>query len=183
MEELQRGTLGTAGYRQTRFFNSLDDRGVVDWVWSSVSEWYPARIAKTGDLYALVRAKDVTLKLRSFECWMQHHGIKATAPSPFLYNKNPLPKPPDPLAEQKEQAREMRSKGYTREVISQKTGLSLGAVSKATAGMNIDKKRAQKQEAHRLCTEENLPHREIAARLGIKSHTTIGRWIKQINQQ
>ena len=183
LEELQRGTLGAADYRQTRFFNSLDDRGVVDWVRSLVSEWYPARIAKTGDLYALVRAKDVILKLQSFECWMRHHGIEATAPLPILYNKNPLPKPPDPLAAQKEQAREMKRKGDTREVISQKTGLSLGAVSKATAGMNIDKKRAQKQEAHRLCTEENLPHREIAARLGIKSHTTIGRWIKQINQQ
>ena len=183
LKELKRGTLGVVAYRQARFFTSLDDRGVLNWVRSLVSEWYPARIEKKGDLYALVLAKDAELKLKSFGCWIRHHGIETTAPSPFLHNKKSLPKPPDPLAAQKEQAREMRSKGYTREVISQKTGLSLGAVSKATAGMNIDKKRAQKQEAHRLCTEENLPHREIAARLEIKSHTTIGRWIKQINQQ
>ena len=183
LEKLQRGTLGVVAYRQARFFTSLDDRGVLNWVRSLVSEWYPTRIAKTGDLYALVRAKDVILKLESFRCWLQHHRIEATAPSPILYNKKSLPKPPDPLAAQKEQAREMRSKGYTREVISQKTGLSLGSVSKATAGMNIDKKRAQKQEAYRLYTEEKLTYREIAARLGIKSHTTIGRWIKQINQQ
>ena len=183
LEELQCGTLGAVAYRQSRFFNSLDDRGVVEWVRSLISEWYPARIAKKGDLYALVLAKDAELKLKSFGCWIRHHRIEATAPSPILYNKKSLPKPPDPLAAQKEQAKEMKCQGYTRAVIAQKTGLSLGAVSKATSGMNIDKKQAQKQEAYRLYTEEKLTYREIAAQLGVKSHTTIGRWIKQIHQQ
>ena len=179
----KRGALGAVAYRQARFFNSQDDRGVVEWVRSFVSEWYPARIAKKGDLYALVLAKDAELKLKSFGCWIRHHRIEATESLPILYNKNPLPKPPDPLAAQKEQAKEMKCQGYTRAVIAQKTGLSLGAVSKATSGMNIDKKQAQKQEAYRLYTEEKLTYREIAAQLGVKSHTTIGRWIKQIHQQ
>ena len=155
----------------------------MEWVRSLISEWYPARIAKKGDLYALILAKHAKLKLKSFGCWIRHHGIEATESLPILYNKKSLPKPPDPLAAQKEQAKEMKCQGYTRAVIAQKTGLSLGAVSKATSGMNIDKKQAQKQEAYRLYTEEKLTYREIAARLGIKSHTTIGRWIKQINQQ
>lgn len=178
LEKLHHGALGATTYRQTRFLG-LNDKGVVDWVQTFISEWYPARIAKKDGIYALVLAKNSELKLKSFKCWTQHHGIEATEPLPILYNKQPLPKPPDPHAEHKEQARKMKHKGYTREIIARETGLSLGAVSKATTGMNVDKKKARKREACRLHTEENLTHREIAKRLGVKSHTTIGRWIKQ----
>ena len=183
LEELQRGALGADTYSQIRFFYSWDDESVIKWVRNFISESYPARIEKKGSLYALVLAKDAELKLESFRCWMQHQNLETAEPPPIFYNKNPLPKPPDPLSAQKEKAREMKRKGYTRDVIAQETGLSLGAVSNATTDIKVDKKKARKLEAYRLSKEEKLNHLKIADRLGVKSHTTVGRWIRQINEQ
>ena len=182
LKELQRGALGADTYSQIRFFNLWHNSDVVKWVRDFISEWYPAQIAKKGSLYALVLAKDAELKLESFRCWMQHQNLETAEPPPIFYNKNPLPKPPDRLSTQKEKARQMKRKGYTRDVIAQETGLSLGAVSNATSDIKVDRKKEQKLEAYRLSEEEKLNHREIADRLGV-SHTTVGRWIKDIKRQ
>ena len=57
-------------------------------------------------------------------------------------------------------------------------------VSEKTAYRQTETQRNQtdndlKAEAYRLYTKEKLSHRGIALRLGLGSHTTVGRWLKQ----
>ncbi|MYJ53588.1 MAG: hypothetical protein F4090_01500 [Nitrospira sp. SB0672_bin_25] len=71
--ELQSGALGVGMYRKTRFLHILDDDGVINWVRFIISDWYPARIAKDGDTYALCHANNLQIRLESFKRWMLNH--------------------------------------------------------------------------------------------------------------
>ena len=74
--ELESGALGASAYRKARFLHCVDDNGVVDWVRAFVSEWYPARIAKNDDCYALFYAEHHQLRLAAFSRWLlQQPGI------------------------------------------------------------------------------------------------------------
>ena len=68
--ELESGALGTSAYRKARFLHLADDDQVVDWARSFISEWYPARIAKNDDDYALCHAEHLDLRLVSFSRWL-----------------------------------------------------------------------------------------------------------------
>ena len=88
--EIQSGALGASAYRRGRFLNCADDDRIVEWVRMFISEWYPARIAKSEDNYALQHANDLQLRLNAFHRWLLHqlgvpdgtqldfHVVKAT---------------------------------------------------------------------------------------------------------
>ena len=74
--ELESGALGASAYRKARFLHCADDDRVVNWVRAFVSEWYPARIAKNDDCYALRHAKHLQLRLAAFSRWLlQQPGV------------------------------------------------------------------------------------------------------------
>ena len=68
--ELSAGALGASGYRKARFLQCADDDFVIHWVREFVSEWYPARIAKNDDDYALCYAEHIDLRLAAFLRWL-----------------------------------------------------------------------------------------------------------------
>ena len=68
--ELLLGALGASAYRKARFLHLTDDDQVVDWARSFISEWYPTRIAKNEDDYALCHAEHLELRLASFSRWL-----------------------------------------------------------------------------------------------------------------
>jgi len=68
--ELESGALGANAYRKSRFLHCADDDHIVDWVRAFVSEWYPVRIAKNDDCYALCHAEHLHLRLAAVSRWL-----------------------------------------------------------------------------------------------------------------
>jgi len=67
----------------------------------------------------------------------------------------------------------------TAKEVQQQDGVSRRQAFYQTEKQNKTKKQERKDEAYRLYTKENLTYEEIANALGVKSHTTIMRWLKK----
>ena len=70
--EIVSGALGASAYRKARFLQIADDDRLLDWVRSFISQWYPARIAKNKDTYALCHAENLDLRLATVSQWLMH---------------------------------------------------------------------------------------------------------------
>ena len=68
--EISAGALGASAYRKARFLHCSDNDFVIRWVQGFVSEWYPARIGKNKDDYALCHAEHIDLRLTAFSLWL-----------------------------------------------------------------------------------------------------------------
>ena len=200
-QELQSGALGASEYRKFRFLHCAEDaQMVVDWVSRFISEWYPARLAKREDYYALQPDAYAELYLKSFERWLHHQSgvLDGTEISLSIFEPIEMP---ESNAEQKEIARGMRAEGAPLKAIAEELGTTPKTVSlwcegikpkrkmkqtrdarqktrKSSKQTNEAKKQTRIDEAYRLYTQENLSYEEIATRMGMKSHTTICRWLK-----
>ena len=176
-QELIAGALGTSEYRKARFLHCAEDETrLVDWVARFISEWYPARLAKKGDAYALQPDTHADLYLKSFERWLQHQPDVFDTAGIELELFEPI-EMPESNAEQKALARKRRQDGATLKEIADDLGVSPKSVFQWCEGVT-PKKDVLKKEAIRLATEENMTQRQIAEILGIKTHTTVGRWLK-----
>ena len=132
--EIASGALGASAYRRARFLHIADDDGVVDWVRAFLSEWYPARIAKNEDTYALCHAKNADLCLASFSRWLMHQpsvpdGVKIDLD---LFETTELP---DPDAELKNVARSRREAGETVKEIAESLNRNRQTVAKWCKGI------------------------------------------------
>ena len=70
--EILRGALGSREYRKARFLSYADDERIVKWASEFISEWYPARIQKRDPHFGLIPAKNLHLRLASFQRWLRH---------------------------------------------------------------------------------------------------------------
>ena len=132
--EIVSGALGASAYRSARFLHIADDDGVVDWVRGFVSEWYPARIAKKEDTYALCHAKNADLCLASFSRWLMRQpsvpdGVKIDLD---IFETTELP---DPDAELKNVARSRREAGETVKEIAESLNRNRKTVAKWCEGI------------------------------------------------
>ena len=59
-----------SAYRNARFLHCSDDDFLIRWVRGFVSQWYPARIAKKDDAYALCHAEHLDLRRAAFSRWL-----------------------------------------------------------------------------------------------------------------
>ena len=185
--EIQSGALGASAYRQARFLSFADDDRVVEWVRMFISEWYPARIAKSDDNYALQHANDCQLRLNAFHRWLSHQpGVPEGTQLDFeVIEATELP---DPDVEKKAEARKMRQNGAILKDISTDLDVPLQTISRWCQGItpNPKQKKAKreaknlelKKEAYRLYNHEKLSYREIGKRLG-KAPNTIKGWVNK----
>ena len=132
--EIVCGALGASAYRSARFQHIADDDGVVDWVRGFVSEWYPARISKNEDTYALCHAKNADLCLASFSRWLMRQssvpdGVKIDLD---IFETTELP---DPDAEHKNVARSRREAGETVKEIAESLNMHRQTVGKWCEGI------------------------------------------------
>ena len=132
--ELVSGALGASAYRKARFLHIADDDGVVDWVRTFISEWYPARIAKNEDTYALCHAKHLDLRLASFSRWLMHQPSVPDGTQIDLDIFQPV-ELPDPNAELKNVARFRREAGETIKAISESLNRDPRTVAKWCEGI------------------------------------------------
>ena len=186
--EIQSGALGASAYRRGRFLNCADDDRIVEWVRMFISEWYPVRMAKSEDNYALQHANDYQLRLSAFHQWLSHQpGVPEGTQRDFeVIEATELP---DPDAEKKADSRKMRQKGAILKDIAADLDVPIQTVSRWCQGIipNPNQKKAKrdaknlelKNEAYRLYDQEKFSYREIAKRLG-KAPNTIKGWIQKL---
>ena len=132
--EIEAGALGASTYRKTRFLHIADDDRIVDWVRSFVSEWYPARIAKNDDTYALCHAKNLDLRLAAISRWLIHQpGVpEGTQVDLDIFEVTELP---DKDADLKKIACFRRKAGETIKSIAENLNLHPNTVSKWCKGI------------------------------------------------
>ena len=137
--EIQSGALGASAYRRGRFLNCSDDDRIVEWVRMFISEWYPVRIAKSDDNYALQHANDYQLRLNAFHRWLSHQlGVPEGTELDFeVVEATELP---DPDAEKKEKACELRQNGAILKDISDDLDVPLQTVSRWCADVQVEPK-------------------------------------------
>ena len=186
--EIQSGALGASAYRQARFLSFADDDRIVEWVRMFIKEWYPVRIAKSDDNYALQHANDYLLRLNAFHQWLYNQpGVPEGTQRDFeVIETTELP---DPDAEKKEKACELRQNGAILKDIAADLDVPIQTVSRWCQGItpNPNQKKIKrdaknlelKNEAYRLYDQEKLSYREIARRLG-KAPNTIKGWIQKL---
>ena len=170
--EIQSGALGASAYRRGRFLNCSDDDRIVEWVRMFISEWYPVRMAKSDTNYALQHANDYQLRLNAFHRWLSHQpGVPEGTQRDFeVIEATELP---DPDAEKKEKACELRQNGAILKDISDDLDVPLQTVSRWCEGITPAKpKTIQAVEMETL----GIPRKEIAKQLSV-SDRTLRRWL------
>ena len=132
--EIQLGALGASAYRKARFLNCVDDDRIVEWVRLFISEWYPARIAKSDDNYALQHANDLELLLQSFKQWLLHQpGVPdGTQPDFAIIETTELP---DPDAGLRDIAHFRREGGETIKTIAESLNRNPRTIAKWCEGI------------------------------------------------
>ena len=170
--EILSGALGASDYRKARFLHIADADSVVDWARSLISEWYPARIAKSDDSYALCHAEKLDLRIASFSYWLtQQPCVPDGAKIEFgIFETTELP---DPNAELKVKAREHRNAGGLLKDIAIDLDVPLPTVSRWCEGITPAKPKAiQAIEMETL----GISRKDIAQQLGV-SDRTLRRWL------
>lgn len=186
--ELTAGALGAKVYRDTRFLHIADDERLVDWGRSFIEEWYPARIAKNDDTYTLQHSKHIDLRLDSFARWLTHQpGVPDNAQVDMAIIEET--EPPDPDAEDKAKARQMRADGGTFKDIAEVLSRHPSTISKWCEDVKPKKKtKAARQERQRKRKQERIQealtlfdaghsHAEIGTKLGV-NRSTVFRWLE-----
>lgn len=161
MDNLLRGAAGARLYRTSRFLNLADDAGIIKWTSQLISEWYPARVAKRGDAYGLQRHEHDDLILQCFRLWGDQQLHPPDRWDIHAYETADLP---DPNAEAKKQAREMRKAGKAFSEIAEVVGFPKQRLSEWCKGIDKDRK---KRENARQMDANGMNRKDIAAALGI----------------
>ena len=165
--EIVSGALGANAYRRARFLHIADDAGIVDWISAFLSEWYPARISKNEDTYALCRAENADLRLASFSRWLMHQPSVPDRVKIDLDLFQPT-EPPDPKADRKAEARQRRKDGALLSQIAEEFDVPL-----STAGVWCQGITPQKQ------TNDSRSIKEIQGQDGVSEKTAYRRTEKQ----
>ena len=145
-----------------------------------ILDYYPARIAKVGDLYQLAAPTDteqVEAFKRLMQCKVKHKHPDIDPDSP---NNSDLTPPPavDPFELEKERARQMKAQGKSRNVIASKIGMSPRWVSKVTQDVVKSDPKAELKAKTVQMKSDGLPLKQIAGVLGIPT-STIHRWLSE----
>lgn len=174
--EIVSGALGASAYRKARFLRSADDFQIVDWGRSFISEWYPARIAKSEDFYALCHAENLDLRLAAISRWLIHQpGVPDSSQVDL------------PIFDATELKTDLKTEVFqlyiennmTQKEISQQIGKGLATVNRWLKQLGAHtKKQELKIKVHRLYNKEKLTQQEIANKTGL-NQATISRYLNE----
>ena len=175
-QELTAGALGTSEYRKARFLHCAEDEKlIVDWVARFISEWYPARLAKREDFYALQPDTHAELYLKAFGRWLHHQPDVFDGAAIQLDIFEPI-EMPEANAAQKEIARGMRTAGATLKAIADELGVDPKTIHRWCRGVQPTD---IKTEVFKMYTELDMKQAEIASHIG-KGLATVNRWLKKM---
>ena len=132
--QLSAGALGASAYRKARFLHCAEDDFVIRWIRGFVSEWYPARIAKNDDDYALCHAEHLDIRLAAFSLWLfkQPGVLDGSELTLSVFEATELPDHDEDL---KNNARFRREAGETITSIAEALEIHRNKVSKWCEGI------------------------------------------------
>ena len=134
--EILRGALGSSEYRKARFLSHADDKRIVEWVSQFISQWYPARIQKRDDHFALAPAENLHLRLTSFQRWLRHQpSLPDNMPTHLNISFQPT-EFPNPDAGLKDVTRFRRESGETIKSIAESLNRDSRKIRKWCEGIN-----------------------------------------------
>ena len=154
--EIASGALGASAYRRARFLRTAGDDGVVDWVRAFISEWYPARISKNEDTYALCHAKNADLCLASFSRWLMHQPSVPDGVKIDLDLFEPT-EPPDPNADHKAEARQRRKDGALLSQIAEEFDVPLSTAGVWCQGITPKKETSDSGSVKDIIEQGGVP--------------------------
>lgn len=125
LSRLQAGYAGTHEYKRARFLHCADTDYVINWIRNFISRWYPMRIAKSHNNYALVKAKTYDLRIDAFHAYITAKGFEGE-PVQSSFKDTHLPRPENKVRTQAEQ---MRYDGATYKEIASATGKHPNTIS------------------------------------------------------
>lgn len=161
LQELVSGALGASEYRKARFLHCADDDRIVDWLARFVSEWYPARLSKKGEHYALQPDTHSQLYLKSFERWLLHQPDVPDTAQIQLDIFEPI----EMLDEKEAIARERRQSGATLQEIADELDRGFATVQRWCEGVTpIKKKKTQREKAKERKEQRQKRDAEILRR-------------------
>lgn len=116
LEKLQTGMLGAREYRRARFLHCTTNEHILNWTKHFIAEWYPARIARRGEKYAIAHTKHYQLQKDTVQTYLQANGHEKDQTDTEIQIIS-LPSRPNAL---KDKARKMRKAEMTIQRIAQK---------------------------------------------------------------
>lgn len=178
LDRLQAGEMGSVEYKYARFLHCLGETEVLNWTKRFLSEWYPVRIAKRGDSFALKPTKDYHLRVKAFNAYLRSHGHDCSFEKTEI-DEVALPDPEDGL---KNRARQMRYEGEELQAIANKFGKNKGTISRWCEGVKTPLAR-QKEIVLKIEKYSFSPtemYKELKREYGEKtvSYRTVLRWME-----
>ena len=178
LSRIQAGEMGSVEYRHARFLHCVGKTEVLNWTKRFLFEWYPVRIAKRGDSFALNSTKDYHLRVKAFGAYLKSHGHDCTSEKTEIDTVD-LPDPEDAL---KNKARQMRYEGEELQAIADEFGKNKATISRWCEGVKTPLVR-QKEIVLRQANYSISPvemHKELKREYGDKtvSYRTVLRWME-----
>ena len=133
--EIHRGALGASESRKARFLAHADDDRIVDWASQFIAEWYPSRIQKRDDHFALTHAENLELRLASFQRWLIHQPSPPDNMPTDLDISFQSTEIPDPDADLKNVVQFRREGGETIKSIAESLNRNPRTISKWCEGI------------------------------------------------
>lgn len=175
---MRNGTISPSVAKQVRFIPLGKDAPPTDrhfqFVKKFISEYYPARIAKMGDLYQIAEPKDVDeveIFRQVVRCYINHRYPDIDDPDNL-----DLTPPPAPPSLEAEKAKAMKEAGKSCEEIASATGKSLQWASKHTMGVGKADPKAELKARTVQMRKDGMTLQQIAEELNI-SDSTVHRWM------
>ena len=179
LKSIEQGALGITAYRASRFLKIVDDDRIVGWTRKFIEEWYPAKIAKRNEYYALRPNDNIRLRCDSFASWLrQHDGTVEFDTIPMFDEFAELP---DPLAKRKELAQLLWQEGYTQAAIQYMTGLSRNTIRRVAVDVYRRDLRCVSYAQARRMRLDGHTHDEIKAITEL-SRNTISKVTKNVQE-
>ncbi len=177
LSRLQAGEMGSVEYKYARFLHCLGEAEVLNWT-KFLSEWYPVRIAKRGDSFALKPTKDYHLRVKAFNAYLRSHGHDCSFEKTEI-DEVVLPDPEDGL---KNRARQMRYEGEELQAIADEFGKNKATISRWCKGVKTPLARQKERvlKAEKYSFSPAKVYKELKREYGEKtvSYRTVLRWMK-----
>ena len=176
IEKIQEGHMGLAASRQARFLLYGDSHRRIQWARHVIKNWYPARIEKQGDTYNLLphqHATTICNAIANYLAFRQVNVNTAHVENVAVIANPPLP---DPNAEKKARARQMRQDGTAVKDIAEALDVNKGTIYRWCRGV---KPPDLKAEAIKRWNNGNGESYRTIGKKFKKSPNTIRNWCHQ----
>lgn len=172
LARLQTGQAGVNEAKQVRFLHCANPEYVIKWIRKFIPRWYPMRIAKSKDNYALVKSKAYELRIDAFHAYLEVKDFSGN----IVQSNFKLVQLPRPQNKVRTQAERMRYEGATYKEIAKVTGKHHNTISIWCKHVRTPKQRLREKAIQ--MGNSGMDLKKIAAELDV-GRSTVWSWISR----